>query len=340
MTEIVERIKNLCAENGGHKLLYVTLYGSHLYGTAGPDSDKDYKFLFLPDKDFLLSGKRIKHITVSSGQDTEKNTENDVDIQGWSIQYFCELLARGETNALDVLYSHTNPTAVVYKNTAVNKLFEQHSKFYNLKRVKSFLGYANAQAKKYGIKGKRLKVFKDILDDCTLQYYRYHDGDYKLDDFIVYIISHYGEKDNCNIIYQNDRRFLYINGSFHMPSIKLSEFLDRIEKEYNKYGERAGKAMISDGEDYKALSHAYRCFLQYEQLMEYGYISFPLYKKLEFVKRIKNGDVDKTALHAALKNRIDAVENIDSDNLENKHDKKFVENFILSLYKFPKKLII
>lgn len=82
MTEIVDKIKDLCEDNGNHKLLYITLYGSHLYGTADETSDRDYKFLFLPDKDFVLSGKRIKHITVSSSQDAQKNTEDDVDIQG------------------------------------------------------------------------------------------------------------------------------------------------------------------------------------------------------------------------------------------------------------------
>lgn len=116
--------------------------------------------------------------------------------------------------------------------------------------------------------------------------------------------------------------------------------MDRIEKEYNKYGKRAEQAMISDGEDYKALSHAYRCFLQYEQLMECGYITFPLYKRLDFVKRIKDGDIDSECLHAAINNRLDIVENIDTDNLENKYDREFVEDFILSLYKYPKKLII
>lgn len=345
MTDILQKITDLCSENGGHKVLYVTLYGSHLYGTAGPDSDKDYKFLFLPNKDFLLSGKRIKHITVSSGNDGGKNTENDVDIQGWSIQYFCELLAKGETNALDVLYSYTNPETIIYKNPAINELFKHHEKFYNLRKVKSFLGYANAQAKKYGIKGDRLKIFKDIMDDCNLQYYRYHDAEYTLGHFIQHISENYGDAHNCNIKFEerDDGKiltFLHINGSYHMSSIKLSEFMDRVEKEYGKYGKRAEQAMISDGEDYKALSHAYRCFIQYEQLMQYGYITFPIYKRLGVVKRIKNGDVNSESLHAAINNRLNIIEGMNTDNLENKYDKEFVEDFILSLYKYPKKLLI
>ena len=331
MFDVVEKCKELCESRGGHKLLYITMYGSHLYGTAGPDSDKDYKFIFLPNKDFLLTGNRIKHITYESGSSDQKNTKYDFDVQGWSLQYFCELLAKGETNALDVLYSCTNPDAVVFENPSMNRIFLHHSKFYNLKGVKSFLGYANAQAKKYGIKGKRLKVFKNILDDSVLDFYK--NDDYKLGDFIQYIITHYGDKNNCNIKYQNDERFLHINGSFHLPSIKLSEFLDRIKQKYQKYGFRSEQAMISEGEDYKALSHAYRCFIQYEQLVTHGFITFPLYKHLEFVKKIKDGNVDSKVLYDSMKEYLDYLESFDPDTFENKYDRKYVEKIILSFYK-------
>lgn len=219
----------------------------------------------------------------------------------------------------------------------MDKMFRNHHKFYNIKSLKALLGYANAQAKKYGLKGNRMKVFKQLLDDPYLRMHE-HDEECRLDDLIYYIITRYGTKNNCTITLKKNKSgrvdtFLLINDSLHMLSMRFPEFVERVKKEYSKYGKRSERAMISDGKDYKALSHAYRCYIQYEELVKNGRIDFPLTRKLDFIKKIKNGEVEHQELMHEMQKRVDVADELDVSGLENKYDEVFVKNFILGFYK-------
>ena len=46
----------------GYRLIYLSLYGSNLYGTALPTSDTDYRGIFIPSMEDLLLGKAEKKI--------------------------------------------------------------------------------------------------------------------------------------------------------------------------------------------------------------------------------------------------------------------------------------
>ena len=48
-------------------------FGSHLYGTATPKSDIDYKGVYLPSREEILLGKIPKCHSYSSGNDMSKN---------------------------------------------------------------------------------------------------------------------------------------------------------------------------------------------------------------------------------------------------------------------------
>ncbi len=341
--DVIKFIKKLCKENGNHKLLYITKYGSHLYGSAGLDSDEDFKFIFLPDKNFLLSGKKIKHITYSSGNDGSKNKKDDVDVQGWSLQYFIELLQKGETNSIDVLYSFTNKEAVIYCHSFLKKLFKNHKKLYNINKVKKFMGFADSQAKKYGIKGENMKLIKDIIEDsilngCLISEDPAEKTDFRLSEAIDHIIKSYGDKEKCYIEYDDKGlKYLNINGSLHLESIKLSEFMERINRKYKEYGKRSEKSMISDGNDYKALSNAYRCYVQYINLVSNGFIEFPFKgKELYDLKLIKNGYMPQGIIHKVIKEKMDLANSLSSEKFESQMDKKFVNDLIISFYKFYK----
>jgi len=59
-----EEIINKCEELVGNKgkLLYVTKFGSHLYGTFNRNSDLGIRGIFLPNFESLLMNNEIKHI--------------------------------------------------------------------------------------------------------------------------------------------------------------------------------------------------------------------------------------------------------------------------------------
>lgn len=51
--EVVEKSIEMCSEKG-HTLLYLTRYGSKLFGTSTPKSDDDYRGIYLPKLDDVL----------------------------------------------------------------------------------------------------------------------------------------------------------------------------------------------------------------------------------------------------------------------------------------------
>ena len=61
--------------------LYLTVFGSHLYGTNTENSDKDYKGIFLPSVKNLILGKKMDSISLTSGNNNSKNSSEDCDIQ-------------------------------------------------------------------------------------------------------------------------------------------------------------------------------------------------------------------------------------------------------------------
>src|SRR5579864_3605760 len=80
--------------------------GSHLYGTETSDSDLDLKGVYLPDgRDILL--RHVKATVTSNRAKAagEKNTTADVDREVYSLQRYLQLLADGQTVALDMLFA-------------------------------------------------------------------------------------------------------------------------------------------------------------------------------------------------------------------------------------------
>jgi len=83
-------------------------FGSHLYGTDTPQSDLDVEGVYLPDAhDILL--QRVKE-TIETGTSKargDKTAPGDVEREVYSLQRYLELLAEGQTIALDMLFAPT-----------------------------------------------------------------------------------------------------------------------------------------------------------------------------------------------------------------------------------------
>ena len=74
------------------KILMKAVAGSHLFGTNTPESDMDYKGIYIPSKkDFLLS--KVES-TLNIKRDKEvgaKNTKHDVDVELFTLQKFIQM---------------------------------------------------------------------------------------------------------------------------------------------------------------------------------------------------------------------------------------------------------
>ena len=140
------------------------IFGSHLYGTNTPQSDQDFKGVFLPTKREVYLGKIPKSYRIDSKKNNNvKNTSEDTDCEMYSLHYFIKMACDGETSVLDMLHAPDNMliyTSDIWKDITLNKHL-----FYT-KNLRALIGYARRQASKYGIRGSRLNDAKKVLDYC------------------------------------------------------------------------------------------------------------------------------------------------------------------------------
>lgn len=313
------------------KLLYLIYFGSHLYGTYDENSDVDYKGLFLPSKKDLLLMNGRKSINWKSGNNESKNSSEDVDVELWSVHHFIELIKKGDTGAIDLLYSITNNEAIAYLNNYILELFENPLKLFDPTSVNSYTEYSANQAKKYGVKGSRLGVLKRIY-----YYLKENVSDYLMNSRLSVIapdiLDNFYDKSFCFYKNINNEDALVIAGKTHIYSIRIKEFFHRIEREYKKYGKRSEMAMNNEGLDYKALSHAIRCIEQTKELLRTGKIVYPLISS-PFIKEVKDGKYSWQFIENYIVEGLNEVDKLRETGIKGEHDQEFVNHLILKLYR-------
>jgi hypothetical protein len=324
---MLKDIQKMCEEKEV-TLLYLVKFGSHLYGTDTPESDVDYKGIFLPSKEQCFLQNAPKSITYSTGKNDSKNTEDDVDIQLWSLQYFLQLLSKGEINALDLCFSFTYPEVIEHKMLPMDNIFDNHEKFFNINDCNSFVGYAVGQAKKYGIKGSRLGKIKEVFEFVKKQ-----DYNEKVLTILDEINEKFYDKSYCFIKKINNIDSLVLCGKVHMGSIFIDELYRRLEKDYSEYGKRAELARQNEGLDFKALSHAVRSINQMNELIDTGKIQFPL-KTKDTLLKIKLGETSFNEIEILISEGIDTIKK-KLENFDKKtKDQEFINQTILNFYDF------
>jgi len=127
-------------------------FGSHLYGTATEQSDLDTKSVFIPAaKDILL--QRVRHAIVAPGAKSadRKNAPGAVESEAYSLQRYLELLAEGQTVALDMLFAPDS--AMLREPDPLWRELQANTGRLVTRRASFFVRYCRQQANKYGIKG-------------------------------------------------------------------------------------------------------------------------------------------------------------------------------------------
>ena len=322
------------------KLVYLSQYGSHLYGLDTPSSDLDFRGIYIPS---------INDIVLHKDQD-EINKEvqidnNKVDVKIFSLQKFIKLCSKADTNALDLLFSlrtradhqwkyeglvHSVPQEMEYP---VRFIYNNRDKLINTNKLESPITYAFKQATKYGLKGERLKVLEDILQLCK-EYQSYDFQDIPLYEFIEWadeaipwddkhlkidILDNKGKKE----------KYLFVCGVQHQFNLSLKTFTERIEEKIDKEYTSERTKSSKDGNDWKALSHAIRVLVEVQELLETGDIKFPL-KNKDFIKDIKLGRVERGIIDEYFnKNLSDIINQVQENKLNWGYNENFWNEFIL-----------
>ena len=328
---VLSKVFEECSRRGVTPL-YVTRFGSKLYGTNTPSSDDDYKVIYLPSKESMLLNDWERSFHFNTNSDNTRNTSEDIDMEFKSIHYFLAEVKRGDTGALDVAYSFTNDFAVIYKDPRMDEFFDNVNKFYDVRNMRSYLGYAQGQALKYSVKGERLYVLERAVKwlEEHPEYTRKKTSTFA-DDFL----KECSYDTFCCL--SKDGKYIHLLGADYMLTNEYDYFLKSLRSKRDKYGERARKIMESfesgsDSADWKALSHAYRCLLQAEELVMTGSLKFPL-KCADLVKEVKAGKWKFEDVTKAIDEYLGVVnELLTNPELKSNLDEEFARQFVLNLY--------
>lgn len=297
------------------------LHGSKLYRLDGPDSDTDYKAIFMPELRDLVLMRAAKNET--------KKISESVEYEGFALQSFLNLAANSEDVAITML--HTQKSDILIDSDIYEYLRQNRSKFYT-KRMIGSLGYAKGQAAKFALRADRMKAVKNLID---LLKKAESSGVYKMsqiwEDLPQGEYCYKGvEETNRN----EDKRFFECAGKKVTATVKINYALEIFQNLYDKYGDRVKIAANLDGKDYKSISHAFRCAFQLKEIYTGGKFEYPL-KETQFIKDVKFGKLSylDNNLDNKLTELISEVETLAAESkFPEKVDKKWLDSIVLKAY--------
>lgn len=328
------------------KILIKAMAGSHLFGTNTPKSDKDYKGVYLPSERELLLGSYKETIQQSTGNDSSKNSQDDVDVELYSLKKFLKMVDKGDTAALELLF--TPHEMIIEKDPMWDFILERRDQLLS-KQVNAMIGYARQQANKYGIKGSRMgelnniiKVLKNIEKEIK-DYIHNSFPNPKFKHAWLDIVEAVKDFEHVHVItLQTSKNMeneetpaLDILGKKFDYHCTFAHVLQILKKIYKNYGQRAREAKNNNGVDWKALSHALRVMFQGQELLKDGYITLPLkLEERDLVMRIKKGDLDYKLVQPIIENNLIELEKaVDNSKLPEKVSKEILDDILLSLHR-------
>lgn len=309
--------------------------GSHLYGTATPQSDLDYKGVFLPDaRDILL--QRVP-ATICEGpqkQQGQRNLPGAVDRDLFSLQRYLELLADGQTLALEMLFAPNS--AIISTPHPIWLEIQAHRQRLLCRKVEAALRYSQRQAHRFGIRGQRVNAATMALNwlrgveqslgpgaalaDADPE--RALGGDHPHIGFVDLTMP-------GGVL----ARHLEVCGKKLSFQASIGNARDVVERLMAEYGRRSLDSAAANGVDWKSMAHAVRIGRQTVELMVHGHITLPRPDALEILA-IRQGQVPVDRVEAMVEDLHQQAENaFRTSPLPEQPDMLFMEELVLRAYR-------
>lgn len=318
------------------KIIAKFIHGSHLYKLNTPESDEDFKGIYMPSLKDMVLGKVKDSVDFSTNKTNSKNSSEDTDYEVYSIQKFVQLLSKGEMVTFDMLFApeycvkyydhHGNNITSELAKQIGHPIYRLRNEFYQLfvhKDMKAYFGYCRRQAAKYGVKGSRLDSLYLVQDSYVS--YSYKEGD-RLDKIKSLLPE--------NEFLKKEEDYYEVLGKKHQWTTSLIGFVERINQEIKKYGNRAKLARENEGIDWKAVSHAFRAGYQLKSALVNGKMSVVLPDtERRYVLKIKKGELGwLSQVKPSLENLMDEVEEMaQKSTLPDKPDITSIEDTLFDL---------
>lgn len=133
---MVDDLKNLIdSQAPGAIPIYLTIRGSHAYGTNIPTSDIDFAGVFIQSHEDIIGRRYVEQLNDST---------NDIVI--YELRRFLELCATNNPNILELL--NTPEDCILYKHPIFDEILKNKDIFVTKQCSNSFGGYAKTQINK------------------------------------------------------------------------------------------------------------------------------------------------------------------------------------------------
>jgi hypothetical protein len=302
--------------------LFSCLYGSHLFGTNTPQSDRDEKHIVLPALDTLLIGRTPK--TVVSKTNTRENTRNtkdDVDIETIPVQVFARDFTEGQTYALELAFA-VDGTHAEQRATPGFKSFctELRTQFLSA-NLRAMMGYAVNQANLYSFKGERLNALRAAHAALAAAQRAQPDG-----ESLGEVAEHAAFTEVAIAFPNYFRRSEYdiggarLRGCFillekTLPfSITIAQANHVLTTLENKYGTRAEEASVTNI-DWKAFMHALRIVDEGIELLRAHRITLPHSPEAAaHLLQVRRGEIAIETLREALHAKLDTLKQLEAQS--------------------------
>jgi hypothetical protein len=315
--------------------LLTVRFGSHLYGTATPESDIDLKTVSVPDPvDILLQRARKPAIVTTKQDRTAKNQAGDIDHETIPLHIFMGHVATGQPMYLDVLFAPEHAwteKADPFWHTILNYRPRMLSK-----AIAPMLGYCKKQCGVYGLKGTRVAALKLViatLQELTAQG-RAAD---RLENHHAFLKERFAGVEGIEFQQREGvtgATTLLTVGQKSMPfTATVARSIPVYHNQLRQYGMRAFAAEHNQGVDWKAVSHAQRVGEQAVELLTTGHITFPRPNADELLA-IKTGRLPYREVSTRLEDLLQEVQvAADTSSLPERPDRALMAFLVAEVYR-------
>ena len=283
-----------------------TIHGSRLYGTNFPESDHDYKGVFIPSAREIVRQKIVDTKNFSTGDKHSKNSADDTDEEYFAVHKFMHMLYLGDMVATEMLFApYDNPTPEW-------ELILSHRHRLVSRKMTGFVGYAQRQANVYGAKGVRLNEIQAAIQFLK-ENFPIADKISTVPNAIQLIEDFCKDKVHTKVTWIESKGVMV----FHFEccdrkiplTVQTKEAIKIFQRVEDEYGNRARAAQTGEGIEWKSMSHAVRISFAALDLIRTGKLEFPT-PDAEFLKLIRLGQVDPKEVEIILDDNLTAIEQL------------------------------
>ncbi len=294
----------LALTRGRGRLLFLTFFGSTLYGTRRPDSDVDARGVYLPSETpaDLAAAAAQRTLPPPSGPAGRRNAAGDADVELAPLERRRGVdLARGSVPDMDLLFAPASAACTIFRHPAMDAIFSRPLDFLGLADGATLRRYCLGQGKSVGLEGTRLGAIWGVwraLEDMPARERRGPRAAARA--------ASGAAADHCAAAADGGLR---LAGKEHGAGVRLAELRRRLERQLEGHLGRIEQARENRGVNWKNLAHALRACAEQQMLLREGTLRFPLENAGWFLDT-RGGRVPFADVERAIVEALDATERL------------------------------